>query len=298
MAIGHTAEPPMQLPSQTGPSQSEPSLLNENDQLRLLVGRFAHYADFGCCAPQPDRHGHQFEDLACAYVGQYEDTTFSEAQDHRMRQGFALQQWLCLDAMDHFPCFTDIPGMPGVLKTPWLIEMPQPSSEQLATFRTRTEKKCNALRKLYKTHLLRLKQHVDLTQILYRWLVLVAPSDMSTTTLPDECIELMRQAHIDVPLEHNPLELYRALSRRLLEQEKEVIEVNMALLRAEMQSVRLGFYQEAGQFLKKQAKTIMKAYEDSASGLARHGDDAAYQRLQEVVDEPIFTMWPAPVQPE
>lgn len=298
IATGHPAESSTPLSAQPVASQAKSSLFNENDQLKLLVDKFAHYASFGCAAPQPDRHGSQFEDLAYAYAGNYENTTLSEEQDHRLRQGFALQQWLCLDAMDHLPCLTDVPGMPGVLDTPWLIEMPEPSSEQLASFRTSTEKKCNALRKLHKIHLLRLRQHGDLTEVLFQWLVLVAPSDMSTTTLPEECIELMRQAHVDLPLEHNPLELYRSLGRRLLEQEKEVVEANMALLRSEMQGARMRLYQAAGQFLKKQATTIMKEYEDLASRPTRSSDADVYQRLEAVLDEPIYTMWPAPEQPE
>ena len=101
----------------------------------------------------------------------------------------------------------------------------------------------------------------------------------------------------------NALGLYRVLAKRLMEQERELFAVNLELLKDELHVARMGFYLQVGQYLKGQAQTILAACDESATGntqlLDEHGEhDELYEHLQEVVDEPIYTLWPAPEQPD
>ena len=66
---------------------------------------------------------------------------------------------------------------------------------------------------------------------------------------------------------------------------------------------RMEFYLQVGQHLKGQAQMILAACDESAAGKAplldQHDEhDELYEHLQEVIDEPIYTLWPAPEQPE
>ena len=98
----------------------------------------------------------------------------------------------------------------------------------------------------------------------------------------------------------NALGLYKVLAKRLMEQERELFVVNLELLKDELQAARMGFYLQVGQYLKGQAQTILAACGESATSdtplLDEH--DELYEHLQEVVDEPIYTLWPSPEQPE
>ena len=101
----------------------------------------------------------------------------------------------------------------------------------------------------------------------------------------------------------NALGLFKVLAKRLMEQERELFVVNLELLKDELQAARMGFYLQVGQYLKGQAQTILAACGESATSntplLAEHdGRDELYEHLQEVVDEPIYTLWPSSEQPE
>ena len=169
-----------------------------------------------------------------------------------------------------------------------------------------TQKKRDALISLQGVLLSRLRAHSELTGALFESLRLEVPTTASTTKLPSDCLALMAKASIEEPVNMNALGLYKVLAKRLMEQERELFAVNLELLKDELNVARMGFYLQVGQHLKGQAQTILAACDESATGntplLDEQGKhdahDELYEHLQEVVDEPIYTLWPSPEQPD
>ena len=283
------ADTVLRNPTQTTHGVGSSDLFDEQTQFALKIKRFDHYASSGICPPQPERDGIHFEDLPSPYCGQYKDTSLTAAQDHQLGQGFDLQVWLAMDASQ-----TLVPGC----ETLWPAPGADSSSEQLAHVGKCLHKKRDALLNFQSLQLQRLQQHVVLTQAFFEGLCSVAPTDMCTTPMPEDCLALMRKASIDIPVRMNPLELYKTLSRRLLVQEQEVIAIGMELLRDELELVRLGFYEAAGQFLKDQAQTILAACDELEAASPLDKDDEVHQTLRAVLEDPIYTLWPAPEQPD
>ena len=277
------------------------SPFDRDGQFKRLLTQFEHYASFDCCPPQDQRDGIHFEHLDDPYVGTYPESKLPIEQEHRMRQSFELQAWLALDASSHFSMVA------GQLPPEGSTEFFGTPPEQFRTSFLQgqlllTQKKRDALISLQSVLLSRLRAHSDLTGALFESLRLEVPTTASTTKLPSDCLELMAKASIEEPVNMNALGLYKVLAKQLQAQERELFAVNLELLRDELHTARMGFYLQAGQYLKGQAQTILAAYDESATKaplLDEHGaHDELYEHLKEVVDEPIYTLWPAPVQPE
>ena len=276
-------------PAQTTHGVDSSDLFDEQTQFALTIKRFDRYASFGICPPQPERDSIHFENLPYPYCGQHEDATLTSEQDRRLRQGFDLQVWLAMDASQ-----TSDPDS----ETLWPAIGAESISGKLARVGQCLQKKRDVLQNLQNIQLHRLQRHVALTQVFFEWLHFATPTDMCTTPLPEDCLALMSKASIDIPVKMNPLELYKTLSRRLLVQEQEIIAIGMELLRYELELVRVGFYEAAGQFLKDQAQTILAAYDESEATSSLDKDGEVYQTLQAVLKDPIYKMWPAPEQPD
>ena len=281
------------------------SPFDQNAQFKTLLKQFEHYASFDCCPPQHVRDGIHFEHLDDPYCGTYPASKLPIEHEHRLRQAFELQTWLALDASSHFSMVA------GQLPPEGSTEFFGTPPEQFRTSFLQgqllmTHKKRDALISLQAVLLSRLRAHSELTGALFDSLRLEVPTTASTTKLPSDCLELMAKASIQEPVNMNALGLYKALAKRLIEQERELFAVNLELLKDELHVARMGFYLQVGQYLKGQAQTILAACDESATGntplLDEQGKhdahDELYEHLQEVVDEPIYTLWPAPEQPE
>ena len=216
-----------------------------------------------------------------------------------MRQAFELQTWLSLDASAHFSLVA------GELPPKGSNEFFGTPPEQLRTNSMQAQllnsnKKRDALINLQGVLLSRLRVHAELSGALFESLRLEVPTDASTTGLSPDCLQLMHKAKIELPEKMNPLGLYKVLAKRLQTQEREFFAVNLELLMDELHVARMEFYLKVGQHLKGQAQTILAACDESATDNAPllDEDDELHEHLQEVVDDPIYTLWPAPMQPD
>ena len=278
------------------------SPFDRHGQFQRLLTQFEHYASFDCSAPQHVRDGIHFEHLDDPYVGTYPESGLSMDCEFRMRQSFELQAWLALDASSHFSIVA------GQLPPEGSTEFFGTPPEQFRTSFLQghlllTQKKRDALISLQGVLLSRLRAHSELSGALFESLRLEVPTTASTTKLPSDCLELMAKASIEEPVHMNALGLYKVLAKRLMEQERELFAVNLELLKDELHVARMGFYLQVGQHLKGQAQTILAACDESATGniplVNEHDEhDELREHLQEVVNEPTYTLWPAPEQPE
>ncbi len=147
--------------------------LSENIQLSAI--NFNGYASFGYQAPQPDRGGSFFEDIGYPYCGEYFDTGLNEASEFRMRQAFDLQSWVGLDAVEVLiPTTEQFPP----------AEAARLDFDEMAARRQFVKKKRHLTVRLQKVKLLQLHNLVALAKTLFDRLLLVEPTDRSTTPFP------------------------------------------------------------------------------------------------------------------
>ena len=278
---------------------SEPSFLDPSYQFELLQKQFELYACFGCCSPQSSRPSEQFDHFDYPYCGTYPSSDLSVEFEHRMRQALELQTWLAMDASAHFT-FEGGPIPPEGSDQSFGTAPESYRTSLLQIQLHNIMKKRNALLNLQSVLVSRLRAHAGLTGAVFESARLAMPTDASTTELPEECLRLMAKASINSPIKMNSLGLYRVLAERMQAQERELFAVNLEILRDEMHAARLEFYLQVGQFLQGQAKTVLGIGNGHPGNNAQflEQDDVRYQSLREVLDEPIFTSWPAPEQPD
>ena len=278
---------------------NEISPFDQNGQFEVLLKQFDHYASFGCCAPQHARDDIHFDHLNDPDCGTYPESGLPMDYEFRMRQAFELQTRLSLDASAHFSLVTgELPSEGSNEFFGTLPEQLRTSSMQAQLLNSK--KKRDALINLQGVLLSQLRMHAELSGALFERLRPEVPADASTTELSPDCLQLMHKARIELPEKMNPLGLYKVLAKRLQTQERELFAVNLELLMDDLHVARMEFYLKVGQHLKGQAQTILAAYDESATDNAPllDEDDELYEHLQEVVDEPIYTLWPAPMQPD
>ena len=273
------------------PSAYLPALVSFPTEQNILLDAFLFHecANFGYAPPAHERPAVHFEHHDHPYEGEY-SSVLPLAVEGRMRQACELQRWLRLDAQELMLSTTES-GIPNCEIVP--LEF-----EQMNVRKQRVEAIRDAMISVHTQELKQLHHVAQEAKCIFSRLLLQNPTDTRTTPFPDECLKLMKMACIEKPEVMNPLGAYRGLAKRLIEQEKKASSLTLEILRCNLQIGRIGLYSNAGQFLKDQAIMVTAMCQAPEHAELTDDEDDIYSQLRLVFDDPIYTAWPAPVQPE
>lgn len=241
--------------------------------------------EYGESAPHPTRGGGFYEDTPEPYIHNYTNSHLPPAALSRLHQGFDLHR--------HFFC--DITGLTELTGNPdQPYETNCPTLDGLSARRGALLAKLAVRKAVHKAQLDSLQFQVQLTQAVFGSLNLSDPASFDTTPIPAQCLDLMAKAQMDIPAHSNALGLYQSLGKRLLVQERAVVETGLDILRDELHNVRLGFYEVTGQVLRVQAQSIMDEYDKPEHADILDIEDDIHPQLQAVAADPLNQAWPQP----
>ncbi len=255
------------------------------DRFTATLKVFQVFAELGAYAPHPTRPEGYYGELPEPYLGEYPDCSLQPASEQRLRQAYELSRHVLSDA-GGFAQLTGNPNKP--------YESTRPDLAQLIERRQALQTKLVPLKNVHKAQLAALQFHPVLTKAVFESLRLNTPISASITPIAPQCLALMAKAQIEVPANSNPLGLYQALGKSLLEKERAVMTSGLEILRDELHAVRMAFYEEMGKALQAQAQTVIDEYALTANAELLTTEDEIYNQLKEVLADPLNTDWPAP----